>query len=107
MCVSPLVDSDWVEHIFRHKAVGQPFSYQPSVGGGRVQTLYLEGKKDAAGEAVPQEMVEGSSLIGSKEEVLTRLAAYARAGVTALNLVPAGRTLAERVEQYERREIHR
>jgi F420-dependent oxidoreductase-like protein len=64
----------------------------------RVQALYLEGKKDAAAEAVPQEMVEGTSLIGSKEEVLKRLMAYARAGVTALNLVPAGRTLAERVE---------
>jgi F420-dependent oxidoreductase-like protein len=65
----------------------------------RVQSLYMDGKKKEAAEAVPQEMVEGTCLIGSREEVLTRLKAYALAGVSVLNVVPAGRTLTERVEQ--------
>jgi alkanesulfonate monooxygenase SsuD/methylene tetrahydromethanopterin reductase-like flavin-dependent oxidoreductase (luciferase family) len=65
----------------------------------RVQALYIDGKRSEAAEAVPQELVEGTSLIGSTEDVLARLRAYAQAGVTVINVAPAGRDRSERVKQ--------
>jgi F420-dependent oxidoreductase-like protein len=65
----------------------------------RIQDLYLEGKKDAAAAAVPAEMIEAMSLIGPRGHVAERLAAFAAAGVTTLNVTPLGGSTAERVAQ--------
>ncbi len=56
----------------------------------RIQDLYLAGHKDEAARAVPAELVDGTSLIGPAGLVRERLAAYAAAGVTVLNLRPLG-----------------
>jgi alkanesulfonate monooxygenase SsuD/methylene tetrahydromethanopterin reductase-like flavin-dependent oxidoreductase (luciferase family) len=66
----------------------------------RVQSLYMQGKKREAADAVPHELVEGTCLIGSETEVWSRLQAYVRAGVTVLNVVPAGETLHERLAHF-------
>ena len=64
-----------------------------------IQDLYLDGKKDAAAAAVPREMLETMSLIGPRGHVAERLAAFAEAGVTTVNVTPLGGSPAERVAQ--------
>ena len=66
-----------------------------------IQDLYLDGKKDAAAAAVPREMLEAMSLIGPRRYVAERLAAFAEAGVTTVNVTPLGGSTAERVAQVE------
>jgi F420-dependent oxidoreductase-like protein len=56
----------------------------------RIQDLYLSGQKDAAAAAVPQELVDLSSLIGPAGWVRDRIAAFKEAGVSTLNVTPLG-----------------
>ena len=53
-----------------------------------VQDLYLDGKKDEAAAALPEEFVRAVSLIGPEGYVAERVAAYAESGVTTLTLQP-------------------
>jgi F420-dependent oxidoreductase-like protein len=53
-----------------------------------VQDLYLDGKKDEAAAALPDELVRAVSLIGPEGYVAERIAAFAEAGVTTLALQP-------------------
>jgi F420-dependent oxidoreductase-like protein len=53
-----------------------------------IQDLYLDGRKDEAAAAVPDELVRASSLIGPESWVAERIAAFAEAGVTTLMLQP-------------------
>ena len=53
-----------------------------------IQDLYLDGKKDQAAAAVPEEMVRATSLIGPESYVAERIAAFAEAGVTTINVQP-------------------
>ena len=55
-----------------------------------IQDLYLAGQREAAEARVPTELLEQTSLIGSATYVKERLAAFAAAGVTTLNLEPVG-----------------
>lgn len=50
----------------------------------RIQELYLSGRKTEAINAVPDELVRHTSLIGPRGFVAERLAAYGEAGVTTL-----------------------
>ena len=52
----------------------------------QVQDLYLDGKKMEATMAVPDDLVDELSLIGSKEQIADRLQAWQQAGVTTLIL---------------------
>jgi F420-dependent oxidoreductase-like protein len=62
-----------------------------------IQDLYLDGKKDDAAAAVPEELVKAMSLIGPRTYVEERLQAFAAAGVTTINVTPLAGTPAERV----------
>jgi F420-dependent oxidoreductase-like protein len=53
-----------------------------------IQDLYLDGKKDEAAAAVPEELLEKTTLCGPEGYVKERLAAYKEAGVTSLNVNP-------------------
>jgi F420-dependent oxidoreductase-like protein len=53
-----------------------------------IQDLYLSGKKKAAAEKVPAELLEKMSLIGAESHVKERLAAMKASGVTTLNVTP-------------------
>jgi alkanesulfonate monooxygenase SsuD/methylene tetrahydromethanopterin reductase-like flavin-dependent oxidoreductase (luciferase family) len=53
-----------------------------------IQNLYLDGKKDEAAAAVPRDLLEKISLIGTESHVKERLAAMKEAGVTTLNVTP-------------------
>jgi len=66
-----------------------------------IQDLYLAGRKDEAAAAVPIELIRSISLIGPLEYVKDRLAAFAEAGVTTLNVTPMADTHPERVRLIE------
>src|SRR3954463_12473618 len=53
-----------------------------------VQDLYLEGKKDKAGAALPAELIDMVSLAGPRDRVAERLAVYRDAGVDTLITTP-------------------
>ena len=67
-----------------------------------IQDLYLDGKKDEAAAAVPDELVSKTSLIGPESVVRERLAAMAESGATTLNVTPLAGTAPERVALIER-----
>ncbi|BDZ55667.1 hypothetical protein GCM10025870_27400 [Agromyces marinus] len=56
----------------------------------RIQDLYLDGRREEAVAAVPDDLVRAISLIGSPSEVAGRVEEFARAGVTTLNATPSG-----------------
>jgi F420-dependent oxidoreductase-like protein len=58
----------------------------------KIQDLYLTGKKDEAAAAVPDELLRGTTLIGTADEVKARVAAYRDAGVTTLSVGFGGLT---------------
>jgi F420-dependent oxidoreductase-like protein len=66
-----------------------------------IQDAYLDGRKEEAEALVPAELVELTSLIGPESYVAERLAAYAEAGVTTLNVTPLARTREGRVRLLE------
>jgi F420-dependent oxidoreductase-like protein len=53
-----------------------------------IQDLYLDGKKQEAAAAVPQEFLELTNLVGPEGWVRERIAAYREAGVSVLNVIP-------------------
>ena len=55
-----------------------------------IQDLYLEGHKEEAMAAVPDELLAATSLIGDAGYVRERVDAYREAGVTTLNVTPIG-----------------
>ena len=54
----------------------------------RIQDLYLDGKKKEAAELIPADFLEAISLVGPESYVKERLAAFAEAGVSHLNVIP-------------------
>jgi F420-dependent oxidoreductase-like protein len=63
-----------------------------------IQDRYLARDYEAAAAAVPFEFIDGTSLIGPKSRIAERMAAFAGAGVTTLNVMPQGRTLDDRLD---------
>ena len=63
-----------------------------------IQDLYLAGRKDEAAALVPQELVDGLSLVGDAAYVKDRVEAFRSAGVTILNVAPTGPNGAADVE---------
>ena len=55
-----------------------------------IQDLYLAGRKKEAEAKVPAELLEATSLCGPEGYIKDRLAAFAEAGVTHLNVTPVG-----------------
>src|SRR5436309_6183289 len=55
-----------------------------------IQDLYLSGRKAEAEAAVPDALLEQTSLIGPESSIKERIDAYREAGVTVLNVVPFG-----------------
>lgn len=67
-----------------------------------VQDLYLDGKKDEAAAALPDELLDGLGLIGPEGRIKERLAALAESGATTINLSPTGPHAPATVRQVER-----
>jgi F420-dependent oxidoreductase-like protein len=64
-----------------------------------IQDLYLDGKKEEAGAALPDELIDMVSLCGPRDVVRDRLAAYREAGVGTLMITPMAWTADDRVAQ--------
>ena len=64
-----------------------------------IQDLYLAGKKDDAAALVPDELLELTNLCGTEGFVRDRIAAFAEAGVTVLNVTPVGEDPPKMIEQ--------
>lgn len=62
------------------------------------QRLWLSGDRRAAAAVIPDEMVLGTTLIGTAPMVRDRLAVWAAAGVDTVRLYPAGDTVEDRLE---------
>jgi F420-dependent oxidoreductase-like protein len=67
----------------------------------RVQDLYLDGKKDEAAAALPDELIDLVSMVGPADRVRERLRAYADAGVGTLGVSPMAWTRDERIRQLQ------
>jgi F420-dependent oxidoreductase-like protein len=65
----------------------------------RVQDLYLEGRKDDAAAALPDELIDTVSLVGPRDVVKERMRIYAEAGVGTLGVLPLAFTKDERLAQ--------
>jgi F420-dependent oxidoreductase-like protein len=65
----------------------------------KVQDLYLEGKKDEAAAALPDEFLDQVALIGPRDVVRERLRVYRDAGVGTLGLTPLAFDKPGRLEQ--------
>ena len=64
-----------------------------------IQDLYLDGKKDEAMAAIPDDLIDAVTLCGPKEHVKERLAAFKEAGVGTLGVTPIAFTKDDRIEQ--------
>jgi F420-dependent oxidoreductase-like protein len=64
-----------------------------------VQDLYLEGKKDEAAAALPDELIDTTTLCGPKDLVRERIAVYREAGVGTLNISPMAFDAEKRLNQ--------
>ncbi len=64
-----------------------------------IQDLYLDGKREEACQAIPDELIDLVSLVGPRARVAERLAAYRDAGVGTLLASPLGYTREQQFEQ--------
>ena len=87
-------DQNFYNRIFRQ------YGYEAEAA--RIQSLYLDGRKDEAAAAVPADFLAATSLIGPEGWVRDRIAAWREAGVTALHVTFTGRTREARVRQCEK-----
>ena len=67
-----------------------------------VQSLYLDGKREQAYEAIPDGLVDETSLVGSEAEVAERVERYAAAGADRLIVSPIHLDAAQRKHTVER-----
>ncbi|MHA7648600.1 LLM class F420-dependent oxidoreductase [Mycobacterium sp. ML4] len=75
------------------------YGYGPQAD--RIQELYLSGDKEGAAKVVPDDLVRDVNLIGTRDFVKERVAAFREAGVTTLTVAPIAGTPAERVKLIE------
>ena len=80
-----------------YNALVQRYGYEAEAA--EIQDLYLAGKKDEAAAKVPDELLELTNLCGSEGFVKERIAAFADAGVTVLNVTPIGPDPVKVIEQ--------
>lgn len=65
----------------------------------KIQDLYLDGRKEEAMAAVPQDFLDATAMVGDEGWVRERIEAYRAAGVTRLNIQPAGPDRLELIEK--------
>jgi F420-dependent oxidoreductase-like protein len=67
-----------------------------------VQSLYLDGKRDEAYNAIPDELVDATAMIGTEEEVAERVKRFADAGVDRMIVSPMHGNFDENVRTLEK-----
>jgi F420-dependent oxidoreductase-like protein len=64
-----------------------------------IQDLYLEGRKDEAGAAIPDRLIDMVSLCGPRDQVADRISAFRDAGVGTLTVSPLAFSAEDRIAQ--------
>jgi F420-dependent oxidoreductase-like protein len=67
-----------------------------------VQRLFLDGDREAAYEAIPDEVADATSLVGTEEQVAERIERYRDVGVSRLIVSPVQQDAGERTHTLER-----
>src|SRR5213078_1330105 len=67
-----------------------------------VQSLYLDGKREEAYAAIPEELVDATSLVGTEEQVAERIGRLEAAGVDRLICSAVHAEHSERMHTVER-----
>jgi F420-dependent oxidoreductase-like protein len=67
-----------------------------------VQSLYLDGKRDEAYAAIPDELVNATAMIGTEEEVAERVKSFADAGVDRMIVSPMHNDFDQNVRTLEK-----
>jgi F420-dependent oxidoreductase-like protein len=80
-----------------YNQLAQRYGYEDAAR--RVQDLYLDGKREEAGAALPDELIDRITLCGPREVVRERLAVYSEAGVGTLIVSPMDFDAANRLDQ--------
>ncbi|MGI8633304.1 MAG: LLM class flavin-dependent oxidoreductase, partial [Solirubrobacterales bacterium] len=62
-----------------------------------IQDLYLDGRKEDAARAVPEDLLRAVSLLGEEDEIARRVEEFRAAGVTTFLLNPLAETAEQRV----------
>ncbi|MDQ4048484.1 MAG: LLM class F420-dependent oxidoreductase, partial [Actinomycetota bacterium] len=65
-----------------YNALVRRYGYEEAAD--EVQDLYLDGKRDEAAAALPDELIDQTALVGPKERIAERLGVYSEAGVGTL-----------------------
>jgi F420-dependent oxidoreductase-like protein len=71
-----------------YNAIARMYGYADEAA--KIQDLFLAGRKQAAAEIIPRQFLTGTNLVGPRSYVAERVAAYAEAGVTILEVNPVG-----------------
>lgn len=82
------------QHNFYNRLV-RGFGYDDEAG--RIQDLYLAGKRAEAEALVPDSLIDSTYIFGPRERIAERLAVYRASGADVLSINPSGRSLAERI----------
>jgi F420-dependent oxidoreductase-like protein len=67
-----------------------------------VQSLFLDGKRDEAYKAIPDELVDATALIGTEDDVKARVGSFADAGIDRLICSPVHVDAGERMHTINR-----
>ncbi|MGA8805112.1 MAG: LLM class flavin-dependent oxidoreductase, partial [Solirubrobacterales bacterium] len=67
-----------------------------------VQSLYLDGKREEAYAAIPDELVDATAMIGTEDEVAERVKRFADAGVDRMIVSPMHGNFDENVRTLEK-----
>ncbi|BAU82148.1 FMN-dependent monooxygenase [Streptomyces laurentii] len=78
-----------------YNRLAQRMGYEQAAA--EIQDKYLSGDKNGAAAAVPHQLIDRTTLLGTVDRIADRMREYAAAGVTTLTLAPAGFTLDERI----------
>jgi alkanesulfonate monooxygenase SsuD/methylene tetrahydromethanopterin reductase-like flavin-dependent oxidoreductase (luciferase family) len=68
----------------------------------RVQSLYLDGKREEAFAAIPDELVDATSLVGDEDDVAARIERFTAVGIDRLICAPVHLDAGERAHTIER-----
>ena len=68
----------------------------------RVQSFWIEGRREEATALIPDEIVLQTNLLGTDAMVAERIAAYQKAGITTIRIAPEGANSSERIATLER-----
>jgi F420-dependent oxidoreductase-like protein len=80
-----------------YKTLVEQYGFEEAAA--EIQDLYLDGKKEEACRAIPDELIDLVSLVGSRDAVADRIAAFRDAGVGTLIVSPLAFTKDEQVAQ--------